>query len=277
MKDRPVELSPYAVEFTTTGYCINNCVYCPQDVFQHAYSKTKGSMKLSLKDFKSMLRHIPSGVTLIFSGFSEPFLNECCVDMIEYADEKNYTMALFTTLVGLPAKDVYRLKRCKNLKSIVLHLPDCCGNAKIPLTDMYRETLVTALTTLKINGFMSMNGSYEINNRAGLLNFESRYVKGWFYCPMLVTPRFLTLPNCDVVLCCQDFGLKHHLGNLLDQSFVDIMHSKAFHEISSNRFHYDGDVLCRRCSQAQKLPNYLMQQSGRKILKLYRKIKVATY
>jgi len=71
---------------------------------------------------------------------------------------------------------------------------------------------------------------------------------GWFLCRKLGrNPQVVMLPNCDVVLCCMDFGLKHKLGNLLDQSYLDIVNSPNFQKIRSNRFHWDGDCLCREC------------------------------
>ena len=189
---------------------------------------------------------MPKNVEIHFSGFSEPFLNLECMDMIEHATTMGYKVVLFSTLVGLKTEDISRLKRCN--PEIVLHLPDNLGNAKIPITETYKNSLIEALSQLRVANFSVMNEKFESNQRAGLCkNSVKIHRKGWFTCFKLRDPQFVMLPNGDVVLCCMDFGLKHKLGNLLDQSYSEIASSSGFRKICKNRYRWDGEVLCRSC------------------------------
>ncbi|MDR1993702.1 MAG: SPASM domain-containing protein [Nitrososphaerota archaeon] len=188
-------------------------------------------------------------MALHFSGFAEPFLNPQCIDMIEYAYAQGYKIILFSTLVGLKSKDVKRLSHCN--PEVTLHLPDNLGNAKIPLTQAYRDTLTAAIKQLRISTFYIMNERFITNERAGsCANTQERHLRGWLFCEKLYVPQFVMLPNCDVVLCCMDFGLKHPLGNLASQSWLDITRSAEYQRVCTNRFKTKGDILCRRCAWA---------------------------
>ncbi len=235
------------LEITTVSKCKIDCSFCPQDKFQEAYN---GCKNLSLENFKKVLTKVPKSVAIHFSGFAEPFLNPECVDMIEYAHSNGYKIVLYSTLVGLKSQEVERLKNC-NFDQIVLHLPDNLWNAKIPITEVYKNTLVTALKQLRINDFSLMNERFISNERAGTCrNVPKRHVHGWFFCTKLFSPQFVMLPNCDVVLCCMDFGLKHPLGNLLKQSFSEIAHSPEYKRVKDGRFRMDSNQICRKCTWA---------------------------
>lgn len=235
------------LEITTVSKCIIDCSYCPQQVFKEAY---QGCRTLSLENFKKALLSVPKNVAIHFSGFSEPFLNPECVNMIEHAHSAGYKIVLYSTLEGLKSNDVKRLQIC-NPEEFVLHLPDNKGNAKIAITETYKDTLITALQLLNVTNFSVMNDYFISNERAGLCqNIPERHVHGWFYCEKLLSPRFVMLPNCDVVLCCMDFGLKHRLGNLLEQSFNDIVNSKEYKRVRDGRFKKYEDIICRKCMWA---------------------------
>jgi sulfatase maturation enzyme AslB (radical SAM superfamily) len=234
------------LEITTVSNCAIDCRFCPQQIFQEHYH---GCKSLRLSDFKIALSKVPKNVAIHFSGFAEPFLNPQCIDMIEYAHREGYRIFLFSTLVGLKSKDVPRLQRCK--PKLILHLPDKLGNAKIPITKEYRETLKATLEQLPVDTFYVMDEHFISNERAGsCTDTPARHILGWLFCEKLFAPQFVMLPNCDVALCCMDFGLKHILGNLSSQSWRDILESPEYQRIRANRFRVDGDVLCRRCAWA---------------------------
>jgi sulfatase maturation enzyme AslB (radical SAM superfamily) len=244
------------LEITTVSKCIIDCSFCPQSVFQESYH---GCKTLSLYDFKKALSKVPKNVVIHFSGFSEPFLNPQCVDMIEYAHLEGYKIVLFSTLVGLKSRDVERLRRCN--PEVTLHLPDELGNAKIPITRAYKETLTAVLKLLSVNTFYVMNEQFISNERVGLCNgAPKRHTRGWFYCEKLFAPQFVMLPNCDIVLCCMDYGLKHRIGNLMQQSWGDIVKSSEYQKVCANRFQLDGTAICRQCvwaSPAFRLKYYI--------------------
>jgi sulfatase maturation enzyme AslB (radical SAM superfamily) len=247
------------LEITTVSNCVINCEYCPQKAFQRSY---RGCNVLAFEDFKRALSTVPKTVEIHFSGFSEPFLNPNCLEMIEYARLEGYKIVVNSTLVGLKTEDVGRLERCK--PKLTIHLPDNLGNAKIPITETYKNTLVEVLIKMKVSDFAIMNENFVSNQRAGLCkNSEKIHRTGWYWCIKLVAPQFVMLPNCDVVLCCMDFGLKHKLGNLLEQSYSEIVDSSAFSAIRNNRFHWDGDSLCRNCMWGALRWNFQMYAKNR--------------
>jgi radical SAM protein with 4Fe4S-binding SPASM domain len=244
------------IEITTVDKCANNCVFCPQQVFQKNY---QGDSLLSLENFKTALSKIPINVDITFSGFAEPFLNPHCIDMIEYAHSKGHKIQLYTTLVGMKLEYVERLNQYDPM--LFLHLPDNLGNTKILVTDEYTKVLVKVLQTMTVEYFVVMNKNFISNGRAGLcIGARKKDLKGWFYCGKLVSPQFVMLPNCDVVLCGMDFGLKHKLGNLLESSYKEIVQSKEYKRISKNRYKYNHDSICAKCVWA--IPVYTRLLNG---------------
>ena len=248
---------------TTVKNCSVNCYpYCPQLKFREVYGD-RGNI-LSYADFETALSHTPKEVTIGFEGFAEPFLNSRCMDMIELTKKEGHRIMLFSTFVGAKPDDIKRL-RDVNLDWFCLHLPDDQGIAQIPLTDTYKETLAQAFRTLRIDDYSRMTSTFISNQRAG--NCEGappHHVRGPFYCTKLVKPEPLMLPNCDLVLCCMDWTMRHVLGNLKKQTFDEITHSEIYKEIASNRWKMDGTTLCRSCRFAWSLPKKAVYEVGRK-------------
>ena len=145
-------------EITTnilTKGCTMQCVFCPQQTILGSY---KGVNLLSLDDFKKAIDKIPKEIAIIFSGFSEPFLNKKCADMILYAHEKGHAISIFTTGVGMTIEDFDKIKHIPfsggpveplvgylghpiNNGGFTLHLPDNELYAKHPITDKYIKLL----------------------------------------------------------------------------------------------------------------------------------------
>jgi radical SAM protein with 4Fe4S-binding SPASM domain len=231
------------LEITTVSRCVLDCSFCPQHVFQEHYH---GCKTLPLAGFKTALSKVPNYVKIHFSGFAEPFLNPQCLDMIEYAHSEGFKIVLFSTLFGLESKNIERLRNCN--VELILHLPDALGNAKIPVTDEYKKTLLTALKRLHTTSLCVMDEQFISNERAGYCkNAPKRHARGWFWCEKLLFPQFVMLPNCDVVLCCMDYGLSNNLGNLKKQSWLEIVNSTEYQRARANSFQTDGDLLCRKC------------------------------
>ena len=252
------------LEITTVNKCVMDCTFCPQNAFQKNY---RGSGSLSLENFKTVLSKLPKDIEIDFSGFAEPFLNPRCMDMIEYASSEGFEVRLYTTLVGLRFDDVERLKKCN--PKLILHLPDNLGNAKIPVTETYLKTLGKVLQTMRVDAFSVMNENFRSNGRAGLLpNSEQKRIRGRFNCTKLVYPQVDMLPNCDVVLCCMDFGLRHRLGNLLEMSYAEIIASPEFQKVRLSRFRTGIDSICKNCSFAAPIHKYYAMGFGRQINRL---------
>ena len=253
------------LEITTVSSCPNDCYFCPQEAYRKAY---KGKSRLSLDDFNTVLKKLPKDLYIVFSGYSEPFLNSDCTSMVESALAQGFQVKIYSTLVGMREEDVRRLAKC-NINEFTLHLPDNLNNTKIPVnTQTYKDVLALALQSLKIDEVAIMNKNFTDNERAGLgRTAHGRHLHGMFTCFRLENPQFILLPNCDVTLCCQDFGLRHILGNLLEQSYENILASPEFKKIRANRYKMDGDIICRQCKTAFPLLEYYTYHEAIKILK----------
>ena len=238
-------MQPY-LEITTVSKCPVNCRFCPQDVFQKAY---KGQAKLTFEDFKTVLDKLPKGMMVCFSGYAEPFLNADAIKMMQYAEETSHPIMLFSTLVGLNMQKARELAEIE-IEYFCLHLPDNLGNAKISDTQEYREVLNYVLRHMTISNFSVHNMLFQSDGRAGNLTDARPYIYGPFNCVKLVTPQFVMLPNCDVQLCCMDFGLQHKIGNLKTQSWDELVNSPVYKKLREDRFEIGSPGICRRCAYA---------------------------
>ncbi|MCP9849822.1 radical SAM/SPASM domain-containing protein [Cyanobium sp. Morenito 9A2] len=266
---RDVRVPACMMEITTVIGCNVNCTYCPQKSLLGRYRSPK--RKLAFADFRLALDKMPDDVTIIFAGFSEPFLNEECARMILHAHHKGHPLCVFTTAVGMSLQDVDQIKDIPFSAyphgGFTIHLPDARGLAKIDVTPEYLQVL-EALKAASIQNFsvMSMGAIHPdvesifpqssvalptMNSRSG--NLEKQGVSESFQAASHDGPVIcgrdeyiynnVMLPNGDIVLCCQDYHLDHVLGNIFEQSFSDLLPS-PLHS-------YD---LCKTCVYAIKLP-----------------------
>ena len=95
-----------------------------------------------------------------------------------------------------------------------------------------------------------------MKNKYTLLNELYKVRKGKISCSLCgqALNHNILLPDGRVLLCCMDYGMKHVLGNLTEQSYAEIMNGK---EIDKIKAAINGDesidILCRRCSSATEI------------------------
>ena len=91
------------MEINTNIACRVQCDFCPQTLLIDKYS-SKNKIKnidygnpalMSFETFKTCLDKIPKSVTILFSGYTEPFLNPECTKMILYAHNSGYTIQVY--------------------------------------------------------------------------------------------------------------------------------------------------------------------------------------
>jgi hypothetical protein len=90
------------------------------------------------------------------------------------------------------------------------------------------------------------------------------------------------LPNGDVSLCCNDYGLQNILGNLLKTDYVSLFQSDTFKKIREKMKAHDSDIICRNCHEAmpeselierRKIKNdYANDETALSIIQLYQKL-----
>ncbi len=252
------------LEVTLSIGCKLNCIYCPQALLLKKYGNAKKI--LSFTDFQTVVSKIAVGGWVIFNGMSEPFLNNKCIDMLQYASDNGYNISMATTLVGLHESDLYKLKDIK-FQGFILHIPDKENNSKFQITGEYLRILKWVCANIRITG-ISCHGEIhpyveklvsdtvpffnKMGNRAGNLSCVTppQSKKGKVICS---AGKWHTgwipemLPDGRVVLCCNDYGMKHVLGNLIEQEWDDIIHGKEFQKILSGWADDSLDILCRKC------------------------------
>ena len=265
------------IEITTKMGCSVNCKYCPQSVLLKKYYEI-GNRKdyLSINDFKKCIDKLPGNTLVEFAGFTEPFLNPECLDMLRYAFIKGFRVNLFTTLVGVTT-DVLKEIIKMNFEEFVLHVPDVEGYSNICVDSNYLRMIDILVEAKKKNGepfidYACSQGTISslvkehlggntrifisLLDRAGNIDdealFGARNIHGPIRCEVSKTINHnVLLPDGSVVLCAQDYGLKHVLGNLLTQKYEQIMESKEARHIRANMKSECAKVLCRNCSLAK--------------------------
>lgn len=265
------------IEITTQLGCAVNCKYCPQELYIKEYLKTgKEDRTLSFENFKICVDKLPSDIFIEFAGFTEPFFNRQCMEMIWYAKRKGYRVNLFTTLRGLKPEQLDELLKIE-FEEFVLHVPDKEGYAVIPVDETYKKMIKRLVKAKKPNGnsfidyacaqaevtdeIVELLGSdtrvyVVLNDRAGNLKDTCLYGKtalhGVLRCELSSDINHnVLLPDGRVILCSNDWGMKHVMGNLIHETYEHILNGEEAQKIRKAMQAENGDfVLCRNCFQA---------------------------
>ena len=250
------------LEITTHIGCPINCIDCPQKTLISAY---KGRKTLSLADYRSVIDKLPEGVRIDFSGMCEPFANKDCAEMILYAASKGFPLALYTTLQGATMADWEKLAGIP-FEVVTIHLPDCEGRSHFNITDDYLELLSAwnchnyschGRLDDRVRPFIrNRNMITFMHDRAG--NVEGRphmsiAPEGRLTC--ITSGRKMNhnvlLPDGTVITCCMDYGMTGVFGNLLEQSYEEVLYSEAACAMRSTLD--GGESICRHCTNARRI------------------------
>jgi len=187
-------------------------------------------------------------------------------------------ISLFTTLVGATVEKIKEVIEIP-FYEVVLHVPDVDGYANIPMTPEYFEMLEIVMNAKKQNGLPFIDNANcqsephpkilertrgkmtifsELTDRAGLLEGEDlvkvNNIQGEIECARAENlDHFVLLPNGEVVLCCNDFSLKHRLGNLLKNSYEEIINGSMMKSVKDSMLCLNNvDIICRNCMYAKR-------------------------
>ena len=266
------------LEVTSRVGCSMNCRYCPQDLFIRKYNEHKRPLEMSFDTLKKCIDKTPNNLVVDFAGYAEPFLNPAVIDMMEYCRDIGRDMRLYTTMRGLTA-DIFERVKAIPFLSVVLHLPDKNNYANIPVTSDYYVMLEKFLTARKANGspfvdranaqcepnpdvLKAVHGRTRISwdtimdwagniEDAPILSSPVKY--GKIFCEVSAGLNHnILLPDGSVTLCCMDWGMRHVLGNLLNDNYDDIVNGKTLLKIRADMDSNTGnrDFLCRKCTSA---------------------------
>ena len=266
------------LDISTKIGCTINCRFCPQSSVLSSYFARTGKRNdmMSVDTFAQCIKKLPPEYVIYFSGYAEPFLNPHCIDMMKIACQAGREICLRTTLVGVTDEIVDQICEIP-IKLFKLHVADRRGYAQIPLTEEYYKNVEKIINAKRADGTPLVDecnaqsepdsrvmeicrGKLEIVttmcDRAGQLEDDELYKHlppaGPISCGYLgQTLSHTLLPDGTVVLCCVDFGMKHVLGNLLEQSYEEIENGAEMRRVRKGMLEDDTmDILCRKCSTA---------------------------
>lgn len=243
------------LEITTVSSCSVRCLICPQDLLKKSYRKGS-SKRLTRNEFVEALSSMPKHVRIHFSGLVEPWLNPECTSMLATALFRGYRVAVYTTCVGMNdyIKVAHKLAANRHLVDVIcVHLPD----GRNMTTATYGLNFIAALRALDMpREVMAMGGpNFQQIDRAGNVAPNLTRHQGPIRCSFTDGPdkydHNVLLPNGDVHLCCMDYGLRHKLGNLFEQTWDEIQNGEPMRMLREANA-TDGDTLCRRCHGAER-------------------------
>ncbi|WP_439373252.1 SPASM domain-containing protein [Bradyrhizobium sp. DASA03120] len=259
------------LEVTTTTGCVIGCSYCPQDRFAIRQRSASRAKHLHLDDFKRCLAHVPATVDISFAGYSEPWLNPACTDMVEHAYASGHGIRISTTLVGMNERDLQRLQAL-TFRVFLVHVFDDGTHMNSRLVRGKYIDLVRQLVNADISSVLFMvvgevhPDLVEIIPEKALIRSRPHRIRAPEVDPDIVEVgqpiagavtcaderhhRNLLLPNGDVTLCCMDFERRHVLGNLLRDEYQDLFEGPTFCEITDRMAGKEGFLLCRMCECA---------------------------
>jgi radical SAM protein with 4Fe4S-binding SPASM domain len=253
------------LEITTKIGCKVNCHFCPQSTLVKKYKSPERLM--SLENFKKIISTIPKNIEIHFSGYAEPLLNPAASLMMVYAKKNGYKVILFTTLVGLNETNLQLMKEAK-IPFIKIHVPDTIGmridedlwieNHNLFLKYNFQTVKYMAMgpVTEKIKNYLlkstlpSQMKKHLMISRAGLIEVKSKIqnkIVGPITCSINKWHQNVVLPDGNVYLCCNDYGLTSKLGNLLNEDYSKI-YEKG--EELKQKYKYDENAICRSCEYA---------------------------
>ncbi|WP_244425819.1 radical SAM/SPASM domain-containing protein [Mesorhizobium amorphae] len=259
------------LEITTTTGCIVGCSYCPQDKFARRQRAVSPLKHLRLEDFRRCLARVPTSVDISFAGYSEPWLNPDCTEMVEHAYARGHGIRIFTTLVGMKRRDLQRLQALRS-RVFVVHVLDDGSHMNSRLVgdkhlDLIRQLVDADIATIRFVVLGEVHPDIiELIPAEALIRARPLSSRGGSVDPNIVEPRQpvagaltcveerhhrnVLLPNGDVTLCCMDFERRHVLGNLLRDEYEDLFEGSVFCEIVDRMNGMDGFLLCRMCEYA---------------------------
>jgi radical SAM protein with 4Fe4S-binding SPASM domain len=277
------------MSFSLVTGCSVACSYCPQDTFVAAYRDRvpigegrKRSLVMQLEDFRALLKKIPKDVRIHLGGFSEPWLNPNCTEMILHAHAEGYLIRVNTTLAGATVDDIRRVAGVP-FYQFSLHLPDPSMRIKVDagFLDVVRATQQYGLRNLEIHHHRD-EVNPEVARLVGRFSFDRRaleYRAGNLE-KELIAPTYrgfahrqaircslaqdlsqlkinIVLPNGDVALCCSDWGLDNILGNLRQGDYEALFTSNVHDQVMKSLDDPKLDSICRHCEHAilQTQPN----------------------
>jgi len=222
---------PSEVEISESGTCNRTCSFCPRSDPDFEDKKEFISNDLHNKLCDELSKLFFAG-TIRYSGFVEPLLDKNIFNLLKYAKKTNPMANLEMVTNG----DVLNIRRLKK------HYKSGLDRLQISVYDGEKEFNEFKRLGKKMNlsddqyvlraRYLPPEQDFGItlSNRAGMLKnaehkiepLKKKLDKKCFY----PSYTFFMDYNGDVLMCAHDWGKKNILGNLKNQSFLEIWLSK---------------------------------------------------
>ena len=224
---------PSVIEISESGTCNRVCSFCPRSAPDFPDIKEFISEDLIIKLSKELSFYSYSGIFL-FSGFVEPMLDKNIYNLIHIV-RNNLPKAKIEMVTNGDALDETRTKKLfkSGLSTLLVSIYDGKNEA-----DKMQELLQNAGLSedqFKIrHRYLPESESFGItlSNRAGMME------KAGYVIPSLKEPMkkpcyyphytFFMDYTGEVLICSHDWGKKMVVGNLKNESFIDIWSNQKF-------------------------------------------------
>ena len=278
------------LEISVRSACGKMCDYCPQDAYIKSYKLNyAGEPKyLTLETAKACALNIPITTQLRWTGFTEPFDCNEFPEIVSFFETQGYKQVISTTLLGPKKSQDFFLENLAIFRDgITLHLPDDEGLMKGRFDERYSHFVSSTLERLtsekvpyevfligeKLHKSVSqIVASYDkevirakyLNTRVGAVNVKGFNLKvskiirdesAKYFCAYRRLNQGVLLPNGRVALCCQDYGLEHVLGSLLERPLPELYTSIQLDKKSRSAFEMGVFSPCNRCEHYRPMGN----------------------
>ena len=223
---------PSLVEISDSGTCNRVCSFCPRSDPEYKDIIEFISEDLHTSICKQLAEHNYSGM-LVYSGFNEPLLNKNIYKNISTARKylPNCKIEVITNGDALNEKNLIKLFE-SGLSTILISVYDTKEDAEMFDALCRKCGLIEKKQFLVRHRYLPPEKDFGItlSNRGGLLknaDYSVLPLKESLKKPCnYPSYTFFIDYNGDVLMCSQDWGKKHILGNLYKQSFIKIWTSQ---------------------------------------------------
>jgi radical SAM protein with 4Fe4S-binding SPASM domain len=228
-KDSNVPM-PSVVEISDSGTCNRACVFCPRSDAEwiNKFEKKEFITKeLHEKICKELSENDYKGI-IVYSGFNEPLLNKACFDNIARTRKflPDAKIELITNGDVLNEKRLIKLFKA-GLTTLLISVYDG-KNDEDKFYKMCEDVGLLEEQYVIRNRYLPPEKDYgiTISNRGGLMknavhsisSLDEPFKEPCYY----PSYNFFIDYNGDVLMCSHDWGKKNILGNLNNQSILDI-------------------------------------------------------
>ena len=247
------------VEISDSGTCNRKCSFCPRSDPNFKDIKEFISEKLHNKIFSELKSYNYSGM-IIYSGYVEPLLNKNIYRNLSFA-RKCLPNSKIEVITNGDVLNLSRIKKLFNsgLSTLLISVYDGPDDM-IKFKKMVREAKLLPNQYVIRNRYMSEEDNFglTISNRSGMLK-NAEYKIPETSEPLKATCTYPAYTffidyNGDVQMCSHDWGKKYIIGNLNNETIIDIWCNKKFDMARKNLLHGNRNFTpCNKCDVSGKL------------------------